>query len=706
MPQDRRRPRLRAAALLIAVALVPSAPPLPPLAAASSASSSPGKGKRKEKSLAGVLFPGASPESYPLGEPLPVWVEPVQSDRTRVPFGYYDLPGIGNCAAAKSTEGGDSRPPRKSLGSRLAGGHGALPAPYGLVAGRDLPCATVCATELGGKDLKWMRRLVGRQYRVHLLLDQLPVLMRHGELSYAVRGVPLGFRAPPSFTGGTEDEYFLYNHLRFEVGYRDDPDEAGSVRIVSFAAHPVSFGHGGGAGPPGRYRDGDDVATCSPEAPPVANDPGTYLALRAGPGGEPVRAVYSYEVRWKRSDIPWADRWDVYLSGSPDRHLHYFSIVNSLMIVIFLTGAVATIMIRTLRNDISGYNEMAGRGGGGTAGLLLEDGGAGGGGAVAGREEGGWKLVHGDVWRPPRRSPMALSVAVGTGAQLFATAFLVLACAVLGLVNPMQKGQALTAVVLLYVLSGAVSGYVSSRIYKLTGGREWRGNAALTAAAFPGLAVGMFMVLNVFLGIAGAATHASFVTILLVFLLWVGLSTPLVLGGSYLGFRSGAIELPTKTNQIARLVPDRPTMAREPWNALVAGLLPFGSVCIELFFIMSALWADQYFYMMGLLMVVLLILVATCSTVSVVFCYLQLCAEDHRWWWKSFRNTATAGLYLFLYSLWFLGRQLDLVGVLPVVVYLTYMSMISAAFSLLCGAVGFLTCLWFTRRIYGAVKID
>ena len=45
-------------------------------------------------------------------------------------------------------------------------------------------------------------------------------------------------------------------------------------------------------------------------------------------------------------------------------------------------------------------------------------------------------------------------------------------------------------------------------------------------------------------------------------------------------------------------------------------------------------------------------------------------------------------------------------GVLPVVVYLTYMSMISAAFSLLCGAVGFLTCLWFTRRIYGAVKID
>lgn len=38
--------------------------------------------------------------------------------------------------------------------------------------------------------------------------------------------------------------------------------------------------------------------------------------------------------------------------------IHYFSIVNSLMITLFLTGVVAMIMLRTLRKDISAYNEV------------------------------------------------------------------------------------------------------------------------------------------------------------------------------------------------------------------------------------------------------------------------------------------------------------------------------------------------------------
>ena len=63
-------------------------------------------------------------------------------------------------------------------------------------------------------------------------------------------------------------------------------------------------------------------------------------------------------MKWQSSDLPWADRWDVYLIGSPDDDIHFFAIVNSLMIVLFLTGAIATIMIRTLRQDIAGYNEI------------------------------------------------------------------------------------------------------------------------------------------------------------------------------------------------------------------------------------------------------------------------------------------------------------------------------------------------------------
>jgi transmembrane 9 superfamily member 2/4 len=71
-----------------------------------------------------------------------------------------------------------------------------------------------------------------------------------------------------------------------------------------------------------------------------------------------LQVIYTYDVKWVPSDITWAHRWDVYLKGNPDDEIHYFSIVNSLMIVLFLTGVVAMIMLLTLRKDITTYNEM------------------------------------------------------------------------------------------------------------------------------------------------------------------------------------------------------------------------------------------------------------------------------------------------------------------------------------------------------------
>lgn len=46
--------------------------------------------------------------------------------------------------------------------------------------------------------------------------------------------------------------------------------------------------------------------------------------------------------------------------GNSQNEIHYFSIVNSLMITLFLTGVVAMIMLRTLRKDITTYNEVFG----------------------------------------------------------------------------------------------------------------------------------------------------------------------------------------------------------------------------------------------------------------------------------------------------------------------------------------------------------
>merc|ERR1712127_253671 len=109
---------------------------------------------------------------------------------------------------------------------------------------------------------------------------------------------------------------------------------------------------------------------------------------------------------------------------------------------------------------------------------------------------------------------------------------------------------------------------------------------------------------------------------------------------------------------------------------------------------------------MGYLLACGTLLSITCALLSAVMCYLRLCAENHRWWWSSFTDTATAGLWLFIYSLWYLMTKLQLAGLLPIVVYITYMGMISVAFGLFCGSVGFLTTFMFVKVMYGALKID
>lgn len=61
--------------------------------------------------------------------------------------------------------------------------------------------------------------------------------------------------------------------------------------------------------------------------------------------------------------------------------IHWFSIINSLMIVLILSGMVVMIMTRTLYRDIANYNH-----------LETQD---------EAQKETGWELVHGVMFRAP-----------------------------------------------------------------------------------------------------------------------------------------------------------------------------------------------------------------------------------------------------------------------------------------------------------------
>lgn len=65
---------------------------------------------------------------------------------------------------------------------------------------------------------------------------------------------------------------------------------------------------------------------------------------------------FSYEVIWKKSSVKYEDRFDKYLDPNFFQHrIHWFSIFNSFMMVIFLIGLVSMILMRTLRKDYARY---------------------------------------------------------------------------------------------------------------------------------------------------------------------------------------------------------------------------------------------------------------------------------------------------------------------------------------------------------------
>lgn len=272
--------------------------------------------RRKSASLTDVLFPGVSPELYVDNEPVFIITELVQSKKTHVPFEFYDLPGCPQ-QPMQNFQRIRKRHARKNLGARLQGVD-LNPAPFQLKVMQDVPCTPLCdPVTLPAHNVRWLRKLVERQYRIHLNLDQLPVLMRSQELNYAVRGYPVGFKAPPSYTGLEHDEYYLYNHVKFTITVHE---VEGGYHITGFDVYPVSIEHDPeGSTCTGNFEDDDKVE--------LTNDPDTYLTLRGGADGMDLTVTYSYEVEWIESDLPWADRWDVYLIGSPDDDIHRRSCV-------------------------------------------------------------------------------------------------------------------------------------------------------------------------------------------------------------------------------------------------------------------------------------------------------------------------------------------------------------------------------------------
>ncbi|KAJ6808703.1 putative transmembrane 9 superfamily member 12 [Iris pallida] len=634
----------------------------------------------------GFYLPGSYMHTYSSGEPIWVKVNSLTSIETELPFSYYSLPYCEPQGGIKKSA--------ENLGELLMGDQiDNSPYRFRVNVNESLfLCTTKPLTE---QQVKLLKQRTRDLYQVNMILDNLPAMrftQQNGQLIQWT-GFPVGYTPAP----GSADDYVI-NHLKFKVLVHEY--EGSAVEIIGTGEEGMGVISETDKKKMSGYEIvGFEVIPCS-----VKRDPEAMSKLNMYDRVDPVscpleldrcqlireqeRITFTYEVEFVKSDIRWPSRWDAYLKMDGAK-VHWFSIMNSLMVIFFLAGIVFVIFLRTVRRDLTRYEELDKEAQ-----------------AQMNEELSGWKLVVGDVFREPTYSKL-LCVMVGDGVQITGMAVVTIVFAALGFMSPASRGMLLTGMILLYLFLGILAGYFGVRLWRTIKGSSegWRGVSWSTACFFPGI---VFVVLTILNFILWGSKSTGAIPISLYFILlslWFCVSVPLTLLGGFIGTRAEAIELPVRTNQIPREIPAR----KYPSWLLVlgAGTLPFGTLFIELFFILSSIWLGRFYYVFGFLLVVLLLLVVVCAEVSVVLTYMHLCVEDWRWWWKAFFASGSVSLYVFLYSINYLVFDLrSLSGPVSAILYLGYSFIMALAIMLSTGTIGFLMSFYFVHYLFSSVKID
>jgi transmembrane 9 superfamily protein 2/4 len=615
----------------------------------------------------------AQPRSYVDGEPVELLVNKLTSEKTLMPLDYYDFP------FCMSRDGSESK--EQNVGQFLAGDRIRL-SPYRIRMKEDMYCEQLCIADLGqaekvGAATNKAALAIRNNYHHNWIIDNIPAASKIEDVSTVTTRYWGGF--PLGFVDSDTRKSYVHNHVNIEIQYHPLEDDLNRSRIVRFTVQQFSIKH--------QFETVDDeeaeriariidpVESCSPEKRPKHRtfyDHTRYEMLYSR-GREPQPAsgkvLFTYDVIWiENKELDWPSRWDIYVTMSnsiPDR-VHWFSICNSLVVTSVLLGIVCAILVRNLRRD---------------AILPITD-----------EEKAesisrfGWKLIHGDVFRPPS-SPLLLSICCGTGSQLLSTTFWSVVLSLSGFIHPSKRGYFATAILVLYALNASLAGYVTARLYRDFGGKYHRRAMLGAAVGFTGLASGVwFFLYEVALKNSTYAVPAKI--LFFIFCLMFFVSTPLALVGSHFGFKRPVMGLPVRTSSFPRPIPPQPWVRRLPLAAITGIVINFGVIFVEFSFICGALWGGQYYFSYGFLIAVLCILATQCALTAILFNFIQLFGENYaNWHWRAFIVGGSAGFGVFFYS-WCSNPLQSMSSIGTSAIYFGFMGLISLAILLMTGFIG------------------
>jgi len=627
--------------------------------------------------LASVLV--ANGNTYEDGDSVPVYANflgPYANPDEIYPFYPIDAECPSNGLAwCPLPVGGEDVKKATTLAERLKGDRPILAPMFNFKFKTPVTNAAMCTRELTNEDIQRYRSAMAQAYYYEFLCDDLPV-----------RG-SLGILDPKN---PELNRYYLFTHFDFSIGFNGD-------QIIQINVSVISNG----------------MVEMAPSID----------------GNSPLKVTFDYSVKWVPLNVPYAERMALYEKkligtiGENNMGVHWISIKNSLLLALLMTGFLALLVIRVVRNDFIRYSagnaidsvsDALERGERSSVLPGLEDDDDDDNGKGKDRDDGsssigdneyGWKLVHGDVFRFPKNKTL-FCVLFGYGVQILAVMVGVFLLGLGGVFTPEMGGTLYVACIVLYALSSGIGGFVANRLFRQMGGKRWAWVVVLLVILYPFTVAGIVLYMD-FVAVAHYSIRAiRFTTMLQIFSIYLFVGVPFTFLGSVIG-RNTARDFvaPCRTKVAPREIPEPPWYLTLPIQMLVSGFLPFSSIFVELFYVYSSIWGHSYYSLYGVLAVVFSLLLLVSASVTITITYFLLSVEDYRWWWNSFICGGSTSLFTFGYSIVY-WTQSQMSGFLQGSFYFGYVLMVCISMFLMLGSLGYFGSSVFVKYIYSHVKLD
>ncbi|CAI4060604.1 hypothetical protein SKDZ_05G2130 [Saccharomyces kudriavzevii ZP591] len=648
-----------------------------------------------------------TPNFYKKNDFLELIVNKVESDLTQLPYAYYDLPFT--CPPTMH-----KKPLHLSLNEIIRGDR-KWESDYKLRFGEDNACETLCARKTDKKGMQTLDKLVREGYVVQWLIDdELPAattfISTTDHKKYYASGFPLGFVDPDT------DKTYLHNHVILVIRFHGGGDDKNTV--VGFEVYPKSVSDYHCPGASKNYEQYEIVV-------PEDEHDLTYLP-------------FTYSVYWREEfEVDWNHRWNYFLnagelSDEQSAQFHWMSLANSLGIVLSISFITFVIYIRVMRTDkknTDSHKYLIN-----TEGIEAED--------SLDDDKYGKNSVYMVTkdWiqngKPDLFGLKVLIVLVSFGVQFLFTIIgsLTISCSMNKLHN--VRNSVLTMAILCFVLGAFMASFVGTRLGIVTKRRNINVNyldhnksfkncrefspvfAVICGSSLPGMVmVGTFL-LNSVVGAHDSTNALPFRTIVFFISIYFVVCIPLSLFGGIVAnniplpkyWLSGITKDETDGNGSKLFKPK----SRTRFNPLVhcgvylCGIFPLLVIYVEMQYVYKSLWLEKttFYFFYGFLFLSIILLCVLTMEISIIGSYLlmRFCFDDkevrNNWRWRCFEMGFSGGVYMELYSLYYIFVVLNIHGFSSILISICY----SLLFNILCGlGLGALSCLtasWFINRIY------